>query len=295
MLPGMELMGCQGLAVPPEVMHHVVRVESSYNPYAIGVVGGRLVRQPKNLPEALSTVRMLESRGYNFSIGLAQVNRYNLDKYGLDSYEKAFEPCANLQAGSKILAECYGRSGGDWGKSFSCYYSGNFSTGFRHGYVQKIYASIRQGQPEDDGGAPAIQVVSRGTRRSVPVTRYPLFAAAQLATEPAVSAPRLPSRIEPVPSRRIVAPDPEIPQPAMLAEQAPPVVDQPPPVVVPDAVTVAPTISPRAVESGIVGLPQAVPSQPGGVVRLAATSKVPEAKPAEAKSEGPAPDRAFVF
>ena len=106
MLPGMELMSCPNLAVPREVMHHVVRVESSYNPYAIGVVGGRLVRQPRNLPEALSTARMLEQRGYNFSLGLAQVNRYNLAKYGLDSYEKAFQPCANLQAGSLILSQC---------------------------------------------------------------------------------------------------------------------------------------------------------------------------------------------
>lgn len=49
MLPGMELMGCTGLAVPGEVMQHVVRVESSRNPYAIGVVGGRLVREPRGL------------------------------------------------------------------------------------------------------------------------------------------------------------------------------------------------------------------------------------------------------
>ncbi len=74
----MELLDCHTLAVPKEVMHHVVRVESSYNPYAIGVVGGRLVRQPDSLPEALATVRMLEARGFNFSLGLAQVNRYNL-------------------------------------------------------------------------------------------------------------------------------------------------------------------------------------------------------------------------
>ena len=154
-------------------MHHVVRVESSYNPYAIGVVGGRLVRQPKNLPEALATVRMLEGRGFNFSIGLAQVNRYNLDKYGLDSYEKAFEPCANLKAGSRILAECYKRAKGDWGKSFSCYYSGNFSTGFRQGYVQKIYASLRQERTSEEApGSPAIEVVGRIARRTVPVTKH---------------------------------------------------------------------------------------------------------------------------
>jgi len=141
MLPGIEMMACNDLAVPAEVMHHVAKVESSFNPFAIGVVGGRLARQPRSLGEALSTARMLEQEGYNFSLGIAQVNRYNLDKQGLDSYEKAFDICPNVQAGSRILAECYGRSGQDWGKAFSCYYSGNFTTGFRHGYVQKVVAS----------------------------------------------------------------------------------------------------------------------------------------------------------
>jgi type IV secretion system protein VirB1 len=173
----MELMNCPDLAVPLDVMHHVVRVESSRNQFAIGVVGGHLIRQPQNLPEALSTVRMLESRGYNFSIGLAQVYRYNLGKYGLDSYEKAFQVCPNLQAGSRILADCYSRSGRDWGKSFSCYYSGNFVTGYRHGYVQKIFASMRGTVPAAtvDAATP-IPVVSRPSRRAVNVTRYPVYA-----------------------------------------------------------------------------------------------------------------------
>ena len=161
MLPGMELMGCTGLAVPPTVMEHVVKVESSFNPYAIGVVGGRLVRQPRNLAEALSTARMLEHRGYNFSLGLAQVNRYNLTRHGLDSYEKAFDVCPNLQAGSRILAECYSRSDSDWGKAFSCYYSGNFTTGYRHGYVQKVFASWQR-KPANDTAA-AIPVIDRRT------------------------------------------------------------------------------------------------------------------------------------
>ena len=157
MLPGMELLGCTGLAVPPAVMQHVVKVESSFNRYAIGVVGGRLARQPRSLPEALSTARMLEERGYNFSLGLAQVNRHNLTRQGLDSYEKAFDVCPNLQAGSRILAECYTRSGNDWGKAFSCYYSGNFTTGYRHGYVQKVFASWQgEGAP-----TPAIPVIDR--------------------------------------------------------------------------------------------------------------------------------------
>lgn len=158
MLPGLDQLACQDLAVPIDVMEHVVRVESSFNPFAIGVVGGRLVRQPTSLPEALATVRMLEERGYNFSLGLAQVNRHNLARYGLTSYEKAFASCPNLRAGARILAECHNRTGGDWGKAFSCYYSGDAVTGFRHGYVQKVFASMRDadsaGQARD-----AIQVV----------------------------------------------------------------------------------------------------------------------------------------
>jgi type IV secretion system protein VirB1 len=173
----MELMGCQDLAVPNEVMHHVVRVESAFNPYAIGVVGGRLVRQPRNVSEAVATARDLEARGYNFSLGLAQVNRHNLTKYGLSSYENAFQACPNLQAGARILAECHGRAGGDWGKSFSCYYSGNFVTGFRHGYVQKVMASMQGAgpAPAPDGHAIAMagpkQVKDSGTvsRRRLPM------------------------------------------------------------------------------------------------------------------------------
>ena len=145
MLPGMEMMACPNLAVSPEVMQHIVQVESSANPYAIGVVGGQLQRQPTNLAEALATVQMLESKGYNYSLGLAQVNRANLGRYGLDSYQKAFDHCANLSAGAQILAGCYKSAGSDWGKAFSCYYSGNFTTGFHDGYVQKVYASISQG------------------------------------------------------------------------------------------------------------------------------------------------------
>lgn len=172
MLPGMELMACADLAVPAEVMHHVVRVESSYNPYAIGVVGGRLVRQPANLAEAVATARTLEQRGYNFSLGLAQVNRHNLRKQGLDSYEEAFDTCPNLVAGSRILADCHARAGGDWDKSFSCYYSGNFTTGFRHGYVQKVRASISGGSsPEPRGSGLAIGVVETPKRSAATAIR----------------------------------------------------------------------------------------------------------------------------
>lgn len=142
MIPGIEALACEGLAVPADVMHHIVRVESSYNPFAIGVVGTRLARQPRTLAEAVATARQLERDGFNFSLGLAQVNLHNLARQGLHNYTLAFDPCPNLVAGSRILADCHGRADGDWDKAFSCYYSGNFSTGFRHGYVRKVRASM---------------------------------------------------------------------------------------------------------------------------------------------------------
>jgi type IV secretion system protein VirB1 len=126
-------------------MEHVIQAESGGNRFAIGVVGGRLERQPRNLGEAVATARMLETNGYDFSLGIAQINRSNLPRYGLDTFEQAFDACANLTAGARILAECYGRSGDDWGKAFSCYYSGNFTTGYRDGYVQRILASLDVG------------------------------------------------------------------------------------------------------------------------------------------------------
>lgn len=142
MIPMMAMPACPDLAVPAALMAHVAQVESNMNPFAIGVVGGRLVRQPESLDEAIATARMLEAKGYNYSVGLAQVNRSNFHKYGLDTYATAFSPCANLLAGSRILAQCYANAHGAWGQAFSCYYSGDFTTGFRDGYVQKIMASL---------------------------------------------------------------------------------------------------------------------------------------------------------
>lgn len=172
-MPLMELPSCPDLAVPANVMHHVVHVESSFNPYAIGVVGGHLVRQPRNLPEAVATARMLESRGVNFSLGLAQVNRYNLARYGLANYQSAFAQCPNLAAGSHILADCQSRAGGDWGKAFSCYYSGNFETGYRQGYVQKIFASMRNAVADSDGAIPLASAPVRLRSPARPVRTQP--------------------------------------------------------------------------------------------------------------------------
>ncbi|MCG5076323.1 lytic transglycosylase domain-containing protein [Paraburkholderia tagetis] len=139
-------------AVYPTTLQALVKTESGFNPFAIGVVGGRLVRQPRTRDEAIATARALEAAGWNYSMGLAQVNRANLRVYGLTS-ETVFDPCANLRAGGAILSGCYtraaagGRAPQDAVRAaLSCYYSGNFTRGFRAdeggtSYVQRVAAN----------------------------------------------------------------------------------------------------------------------------------------------------------
>jgi type IV secretion system protein VirB1 len=121
----------------------VVRVESGFNAHAIGVVGGQLERQPRTSSEALSTARSLRANGWNFSVGLAQINVHNFQRLGL-SVETAFEPCSNLKAMQTVLLDCYARAGvasmpqRSLRRALSCYYSGNFVTGFDHGYTRRV-------------------------------------------------------------------------------------------------------------------------------------------------------------
>lgn len=150
--------------VDPDTLAALVRTESGFNPYAIGVVGGHLTRQPASLDEARATARELSSRGFSYSVGLAQVNERNFAKYGLDE-ATMFEPCRNLQAGGAILTECFARSSGTGRATqaalraaLSCYYSGNFTTGFSSGYVSRVVASAQRNARE--GGVEPIPVVS---------------------------------------------------------------------------------------------------------------------------------------
>ena len=128
----------------------LVGVESGFNPWAIGVVGGALDRQPQHRAEALATAKSLRAGGWNFSVGLAQINVGNFARLGLTP-ELAFEPCTNLAAMQTVLTECFERAAATatpagsnqatLRRAISCYYSGSFTTGYRHGYVQKVVAA----------------------------------------------------------------------------------------------------------------------------------------------------------
>ena len=129
-------------------MAAIVRQESAGNPLAIGVNGGvRLPRQPRSKAEAISTAEWLKTNGYNFDAGIGQINVRNLGWLGM-SIEDLFDPCANLKGAAKVLSDCYERASTKYGEgqpalraALSCYNTGNFSTGFRNGYVMKVAAN----------------------------------------------------------------------------------------------------------------------------------------------------------
>jgi type IV secretion system protein VirB1 len=130
--------------VHPATLTALVRTESGFNPYAIGVVAGRLERQPTSLDEAVATAETLRRDGWNASFGLGQVNLRNLARFSLD-LRSVFDPCQNLRASAAILSEAYARARRTEPNeqkalraALSMYYSGNAVTGVQHGYVAKV-------------------------------------------------------------------------------------------------------------------------------------------------------------
>ena len=173
--------------ISPVTLKAVITTESSLNPYAIGVVGGHLTRQARNLDEALATVANLEKRGYNFSVGLGQVNRYNVAKYR-ETYQTAFEPCQNLKLSSLILKKCYGDARGKipdeqqaLRAAFSCYYSGNFTRGFKKegdgkpSYVEQVLANAEPITvvPEIKSQPSEVQVHITKPAKASPFVKFP--------------------------------------------------------------------------------------------------------------------------
>lgn len=131
------------VTVHPDTAQDVARTESSFNPYAIGVVGYKKGLFPGTLNEAIAHVQQLESKGKNYSVGLMQINQSNFSRYGVTA-RQLFDPCTNLSVFEKIITDCYLR-GGSLKRALSCYYSGNFDTGQRAegefaqtSYVQRI-------------------------------------------------------------------------------------------------------------------------------------------------------------
>lgn len=157
MLDALIIQQCAPM-VNHQLMLSVISVESSHNPYAIGVVNTHLQRQPQNLAEAKVTAQFLENAGYNYSVGVAQVNRSNFRRFNLN-LDNVFDLCTNLSAGGQILAECLSRATAQGyqldatNKALSCYYSGQLNSQVGTQYANKVIAKLMMVSDNTRNGA----------------------------------------------------------------------------------------------------------------------------------------------
>lgn len=132
-------------SVAPATMAAIVKTESNFNPFAIGVNNGaRLNVQPKTREEAIEKAKRLIANGYSVDLGLAQISSFNLSVVGL-SVEEVFDPCKNLAAAASIMERNFlaarKQAKDDQAAlraALSAYNTGSFSRGFANGYVQKV-------------------------------------------------------------------------------------------------------------------------------------------------------------
>jgi type IV secretion system protein VirB1 len=140
-------------AVHSVTANALISHESAGNPWAVGVNGARVSRQPSTREQAISLAHVMVAKGFSVDVGLAQINSRTLEKLGL-SIEQAFEPCVNLQAMQTVLTRDYNISAQRLGEgqpalqaALSIYNTGNMGAGLRNGYVRKVYLEAQAVKP----------------------------------------------------------------------------------------------------------------------------------------------------
>jgi type IV secretion system protein VirB1 len=159
-------------SIHPATLTPIVKTESSFNPWAIGVVDRALPRQPQSLAEAVKAVKALVEQGADFSIGLGQINRQHFD---VGKPERVFDPCTNLRMTAVVLQACYSKASKSepdqqaaLQQAISCYYSGNLKRGFAPerqfggtSHVQRVLANA-------DGPTITVPALQAGAERNAP-------------------------------------------------------------------------------------------------------------------------------
>lgn len=194
MLAIADLMQQCAPEVSPVLMHALVRTESAWRPFAIGMDSRHgAVKQPETLEEAVATAKSLAASGRKFSVGLAQIHMSNVALYGL-TWEQAFNPCTNLSVGQKVLWNFFHRASANGYKGVAAvwaalrgYNSGGVDRSISDDYANKIFAYMS--------------------------TTPPSVQLAQLSTKAATAAPRTPTVSAGLPSAatplQLAAPEPQ--------------------------------------------------------------------------------------
>lgn len=130
-------------SVAPETVLAIIQTESSGEPFALNVNGGRQPARQVNAADAAVTARRYVAAGYSVDLGLGQINSRNMRWLGL-TWETVFDPCTNVAALGRVLTANYNSAiaGRDPQSALrvalSMYNTGSQTRGFRNGYVAKV-------------------------------------------------------------------------------------------------------------------------------------------------------------
>jgi type IV secretion system protein VirB1 len=130
-------------SVAPETVLAIVHTESSGDPFALNVNGGRQPARQYNAADAAATARRYVAAGYSVDLGLGQINSRNMRWLGL-TWDTVFDPCTNVAALARVLTTNYNAviAGRDpqtaLRVALSMYNTGSQTRGFRNGYVAKV-------------------------------------------------------------------------------------------------------------------------------------------------------------
>jgi len=144
--------------IHPLTMGYIVGHESSNSHYAINVnlADGQAkppFKAPATLEEAQAYVSWLATHGYNFDVGLGQINSANFPGLNVTA-SQLFDGCTNLRAAQTVLKTCYLKATKFYPAgqralrhALSCYNTGSLTAGLTNGYVAKVAAQMAQPTP----------------------------------------------------------------------------------------------------------------------------------------------------
>lgn len=122
--------------IPTGLLIAIAKVESGFRPWVINInSNGQSVKviEPKSLDEAAYYLRYLHQNGYNYDVGIGQINVANIRRFGIDPI-LLLDPCNNLLVSAHILRENINRYGFTWDAIWR--YNG------RRDYAYKVYRAL---------------------------------------------------------------------------------------------------------------------------------------------------------
>lgn len=138
--------------IEPTLAIRLLRRESGFNPYAIGLDGKAVLKpQPRTFVEAVKIADDLLRAGKKFSVGISQVHISNVKNFGL-TWAQAFDPCTNLRHGQTILQHFHNVAlkAGFSGEGAVFAALRGYNSGSVHASISNNYANAIMG-----GGLPA--------------------------------------------------------------------------------------------------------------------------------------------